>query len=131
MSDSDAPAARQLAQAYTKAWNSGDPQAVAAFFVPDGSITINRGEPYLGRAGIAAMAAGFYADIPDLALTCDTVRCAGGHAAYLWSFTGTFAATGNAMQISGWEEWTLAKDGLIATSLGWFDADEYARQAGM
>ena len=80
MSDSDATAARQLAQAYTKAWNSGDPQAVAAFFAPDGSITINRGEPYLGRAGIAAMAAGFYADIPDLALTCDTVRCAGGHA---------------------------------------------------
>lgn len=117
-----------LANAYTAAWNSGRPEAVAAFFASDGCITINAGAPWHGRDGVAAMAAGFYADIPDLALRCDGVRTAGAHIAYLWTFTGTHAATGNAVTVAGWEEWQLDPDGSIRTSLGWFDADDYARQ---
>jgi len=54
-----------LAEAYTAAWNSGSSDAVAAFFAPDGQIVINRGKPWLGREGVAAMAAGFFADVPD------------------------------------------------------------------
>jgi uncharacterized protein (TIGR02246 family) len=117
-----------LADAYTAAWNSGDPAAVASFFAADGGITINAGTPWHGRDGVAAMAAGFFADIPDLTLRCDGIRTAGNHIAYLWTFTGTFAATGNPVTVSGWEEWQLAGDGLIQWSLGWFDADDYARQ---
>lgn len=117
-----------LAEAYTAAWNSGDPAAVAAFFAADGSITINAGTPWPGCDGVMAMAAGFYADIPDLALTCDAVRSAGAHLVYLWTFTGTHVG-GRPVRVSGWEEWHLAPGGLIARSLGWFDADDYARQA--
>jgi uncharacterized protein (TIGR02246 family) len=120
--------AQALAAAYTAAWNTGDPAAVAAFFASDGSITINGGNPWPGRDGVAAMAAGFYADIPDLALRCDGVRAAGPHLLYLWTFTGTFAATGKPLTVTGWEEWQIGADGLIASSLGWFDADDYARQ---
>jgi hypothetical protein len=36
--------------------------------------------------------------------------------------------TGKAVRISGYEEWTLGADGLIATSLGHFDEAEYQRQ---
>ncbi|TFU05693.1 nuclear transport factor 2 family protein [Polymorphobacter arshaanensis] len=117
-----------LAEAYTAAWNSGSADAVAAFFAPDGSITINAGEPWHGRGGVAAMAAGFFADIPDLALRCDGIRVAGTHIVYLWTFTGTHADTGNNVHVIGWEEWQLAADGSIQTSLGWFDADDYSRQ---
>ena len=119
---------RQLADAYTAAWNTGSPEAVAAFFAADGQITINRGTPWMGRSGVAEMAAGFFADVPDLELTCDDVRAAGDHVAYVWTFTGTHAGTGNSLRVAGWEEWDLDADGKIASSLGWFDAEDYARQ---
>lgn len=70
-------AMRQVADDYTNAWNSGSPDAVAEFFAPDGGIVINRGTSWEGRNGVAQMAAGFYADIPDLRLVCDGLRVAG------------------------------------------------------
>jgi hypothetical protein len=36
--------------------------------------------------------------------------------------------TGVKVKISGFEEWTIGPDGLIAASLGHFDADDYDRQ---
>ena len=118
-----------LAEAYTAAWNSGSPDAVASFFAADGQIVINRGKPWLGREGVAAMAAGFFADVPDLTLTCDEVRCAGDHVAYLWTFTGTHAGSKNPLRVVGWEEWDLDADLHVVTSCGWFDAADYERQA--
>jgi hypothetical protein len=34
----------------------------------------------------------------------------------------------NAVRVKGFESWTLDQDGLIAASLGSYDAAEYARQ---
>lgn len=120
--------ANALAAAYTAAWNTGRPDAVASFFAVDGAIIINNGSPWQGRDGVAQMAAGFYADVPDLRLTCDGVRTAGGHLTYLWTFTGTHAGTGNRLCVVGWEEWDLNEAKLITLSRGWFDDDDYARQ---
>jgi len=116
------------AAAYTAAWNRGSAEAVASFYAADGDIVINRGTPWEGRAGVAAMAAGFFADVPDLSLTCDGLRVAGDHVAYLWTFTGHHAETRKPLRISGWEEWDLDTDGKVASSRGWFDAEDYARQ---
>jgi uncharacterized protein (TIGR02246 family) len=124
----DHGAIRTIADAYTAAWNSGSADAVSAFYAEDGSIVINRGAPWEGRSGVAQMAAGFFADVPDLALVCDAVRVAGTHVAYLWTFTGTHALSGNALRVSGWEEWDLDADHKVKASRGWFDADDYARQ---
>ena len=121
---------REIAEAYTAAWNSGSPQAVAEFYATDGRIAINRGEPWRGRAGIAEMAAGFFSDVPDLILVCDKVRSAGNHVAYLWTFTGTHSKTKQPLAISGWEEWDLDAELKVKASRGWYDANEYARQAG-
>jgi uncharacterized protein (TIGR02246 family) len=117
-----------LAAAYTAAWNSGEPQAVASHYAADGSISINGGADWLGRAGVAEMAAGFMADIPDMVLRCDGVRAAGLTAIYLWTFTGTHAASGKPVSVAGWEAWELNDAGQIAASRGWFDAGDYARQ---
>ena len=129
MTISDA-AARQLAADYTAAWNTGRPEAVAGFFTEDGGIVINRGTPWQGRSGVAEMAAGFYADVPDLALVCDGIRLAGSHMVYLWTFTGTHSGTGRPLRIAGWEEWDLGDDMKVTASRGWFDAGEWARQVG-
>lgn len=90
---------------------------------------INDGTPWMGRRGVAEMAAGFFADVPDLTLSCDGVRAAGHHVVYLWTFTGSYAKTGRPLRIVGWEEWDLGEDRLVNASRGWFDAEEYVRQA--
>jgi len=126
----DHAAATALSEAYTAAWNSGSAEAVAAFYAEDGGIVINRGEPWLGRDRVTAMAAGFFADVPDLALICDGVRAAGDHVAYLWTFTGHHAGTKAPLRIVGWEEWDLDADGKVKASRGWYDAEDYARQVG-
>lgn len=118
----------QIAAAYTAAWNSGSAEAVSMFYARNGTIVINRGAPWQGRAGISAMAAGFFADVPDLSLTCDGLRVAGNHVAYLWTFTGHHVQTRNPLRISGWEEWDLDAGGKVISSRGWYDAGDYAQQ---
>jgi len=120
---------QRIAADYTAAWNSGDPAAVAAFYAEDGGIVINRGEPWQGRSRVADMAAGFFADVPDLSLVCEDVFLAGDHAVYRWRFTGHDAATKAPLNILGWEEWDLDESGKVKASRGWFDAEDYARQA--
>ncbi|MBY8974271.1 nuclear transport factor 2 family protein [Rhodobacteraceae bacterium NNCM2] len=121
-------AIRQMAHNYTAAWNSKSPEAVAAHFAEDGRIVINRGEASEGRDAIAAMAGGFFADVPDLELTCDDVRNSGNHVLFAWTFTGHDSINGNALTARGWEEWDLGADLKIRSSRGWFDADDYAQQ---
>lgn len=104
---------------------------MAAFFAPDGQIIINDGEPWLGREGVALMASGFFADVPDLQLVCDGVRVAGSHVVYLWTFTGTHATSKRKLRVTGWEEWDLNDALKVDSSFGWFDADDYARQTRM
>jgi uncharacterized protein (TIGR02246 family) len=124
----DHDAAMALAEAYTAAWNTGSPEAVAAFYAADGSIVINRGNPWEGRARVADMAAAFFADVRDMRVFCDQVRCAGDHVAYLWTFTGLHAGTGNPLRVVGWEEWDLDPEHKVKSSRGWYDAEDYARQ---
>lgn len=118
----------KLAKDYTAAWNSKSAEAVASFYAVDGEIVINRGEPWIGRSRVAEMAAGFYADVPDLNLVCDKIRIAGDHAIFVWTFTGHDAQTGNPLNIQGWEEWDIGEDAKVKASRGWFDGDDYARQ---
>ena len=124
----DPQAVTELARTYTAAWNSGSADNVARHYADDGQIVINRGEPWQGRARIADMAAGFFTDVPDLALTCDELRCAGSHVLYAWTFTGHDAKTGRPLRVRGWEEWDLDEDLKVQASRGWYDADVYARQ---
>ena len=50
---------------------------------------------------------------------------------YFWTLTGINSGpggTGRAVRVSGHEDWRIGADGLIAESLGHYDAAEYARQ---
>jgi uncharacterized protein (TIGR02246 family) len=124
----DLESVRRMAESYTVAWNAKDPDAVAGHYAADGSIVINCGDPWEGRAKVSEMAAGFYADVPDLSLTCDDLRIAGDHVIYVWTFTGHDAGTGNSLEIRGWEEWEIGDDLKVTSSRGWSDAEGYARQ---
>jgi uncharacterized protein (TIGR02246 family) len=75
----DPDAAAKRANDYTAAWNSKSTAAVASFYAEDGEIIINNGDPWTGRSRVQDIAAGFYADVPDLTLSCDDLRCSGSH----------------------------------------------------
>lgn len=122
---------KAMAAEYTAAWCSQVPASVAAHFAVDGSLRINSGAPAIGRTAIAASAQAFMTSFPDIVVTMDSLQVDGHSAVYHWTLTGTNTGpggTGNAVRISGYEEWSLAADGSIARSLGHFDEAEYARQ---
>ena len=122
---------KEFAARYTAAWCSQDPASVAAFFAEDGSLKINDGEPSVGRGAITAAAQSFMTSLPDMVVAMDGVALDGNNAIYRWTLTGTNTGpggTGNAVHISGYEEWTFTADGLIAESRGHFDAADYERQ---
>jgi hypothetical protein len=124
MTDTDL---HDFARRYTEAWCSGDPTRVAEHYAPDGSLTINAGAPSVGRAAITDAARSFMDAFPDLEVLFDDLR---GNE-YHWTLVGTNTGpggTGNRVRISGYEEWTIGSDGLIAASLGHFDEADYARQ---
>lgn len=118
----------EIAASYTAAWNSGSATAVANHYAPEGGIVINRGAPWAGRAQVQKMSEGFFADVPDLSLTCDGLRVMGDHVIYLWTFTGHHSGTKNPLLIVGAEEWDLDGAGKVLASRGWYDAADYARQ---
>jgi hypothetical protein len=122
---------RGFAEDYTAAWCSMDPAAVAAHYAPEGSLSINGGVPAVGRDALTAVAASFYEALPDMQVFLRELVVGGDRIEYHWSFTGTNTGpggTGNGVRVDGFEAWTIGADGLIATSIGNYDAEEYARQ---
>jgi len=127
----DIDVVRAFGAQYAAAWCSQNAASVAAFFSPDGSLTINDGPPSVGRDAIARAAQAFMTTFPDLAVAMDGVSLEGAHAIFRWTATGTSTGaggTGRAVRFSGYEEWTFGGDGLVAKSLGHFDEADYRRQ---
>jgi len=122
---------RDFATRYTAAWCSQDANSVAAFFSPSGSLSINDGAPAVGRSAIAAAARVFMTDFPDLQVTMDDLLDEGERVIYKWTLSGTNSGpggTGQRVRISGFEEWRMSDDGLVAESQGHFDGAAYQRQ---
>ncbi len=122
---------REFARRYTQAWCSQDPASVAAFYSPNGSLTVNGGDPAVGRGAITEAARGFMTTFPDLQVMMDDLLIRGDRAEYHWTLIGTNTGpggTGRRVHIGGFEVWKIGVDGLIAESRGSFDGAEYRRQ---
>ena len=121
----------QFGQDYTEAWNSLHPEKVVSFYAEDGSLTVNHGTPAMGREQLAALVGSYMEAFPDMLLTMDSLTEDAGTYRYYWAFTGTNTGsgrTGNKVKFSGFEEWTMNIDGLVQTSIGSYDAEDYNRQ---
>jgi steroid delta-isomerase-like uncharacterized protein len=122
---------KNLAEGYTAAWCSQNAASVAAFYSPDGSLTINDGPPAVGRAAITEAAQEFMTSFPDMKVFLDDLTIDGERAVYHWTLQGRNTGpggTGKQIRISGFEQWRIGADGLIAESRGHFDSAEYLRQ---
>jgi hypothetical protein len=125
------PNLHDFATRYTAAWCSQNATSVAAFFSPDGSLTINNGSPSVGRAAITEAAQSFMTAFPDLCILMDRIIDRGDRTEYYWTLTGTNTGpggTGNPVRFSGYESWRFSPDELILDSQGCFDAADYSRQ---
>ena len=127
----DASELSELATRYAAAWSGQDPTAFAAFYAEDASFRINDGKPSIGRAAIEQTAREFMTAFPDMVVSLVEVRRADDVVEFHWHWTGTNSGpggTGNAVDLVGFEEWTIDEDGLILTSQGHMDDAEYQRQ---
>ena len=121
----------EFARRYTDAWCSQNPTRVAEHYAPEGSLTINGGSPSVGRVAIAEAARSFMTAFPDLQVRMNDLLMQPRGVEYHWTLLGTNTGpggTGRRVQISGFEEWTIGADGLIAASQGHYDQAEYDRQ---
>ena len=120
-----------VARRYTEAWCSQDPARVAEHYASEGALTINGGTPSVGRTAITEAARSFMTAFPDVQVPMDDVIVKDDATEYHWTLVGTNTGpggTGNRVRISGFEEWTLGDDGLVAESQGHYDQAEYDRQ---
>ena len=122
---------RDFAMRYTAAWCSQNPSSVAALYSLDGSLTVNDDPPAVGRDAITEVAQSFMTAFTDLCVVMNDLVLQDDQAEYYWTLTGTNTGpggTGHRVRVSGLEKWRLGANGLIASSQGHFDADEYRRQ---
>lgn len=122
---------KEFAAKYAAAWCSQNAASVAAFYAENGSLKINNGTPSIGRKAITVAAQDFMTAFPDMVVTMDKLIVDGNHAVFHWTLIGTNTGpggTGNPVEISGYEEWTIGPDGLIAGSKGHFDEADYEHQ---
>jgi len=124
-------AAWELVIRASAAWSSQDAEGVAACYEDGASLTINRGTPAIGRAQLEATAASYMSAFPDLRVSVDHVLVAGDAIFWVWTLTGTNTGpggSGNRVRVSGIEVWTMGETGLVANSVGYYDATAYERQ---
>lgn len=120
-----------FAEGYADAWSGGDPVAFAAFYAENGTLRINDGEPSSGRDAVEQTARDFMTAFPDMTITLVRLERDGDYVNFHWRWTGTNTGpggTGAAVDLTGYEQWTLDDDGLILYSQGHLDEDEYQRQ---
>jgi uncharacterized protein (TIGR02246 family) len=120
-----------FATRYAAAWSGQDPAAFAAFYAENGSLRINDGEASVGRDAVTETARSFMEAFPDMVVRLVELREKDDYIEFHWQWTGTntgAGGTGNAVDLRGYEQWTLDENGLILESLGHLDEAEYQRQ---
>ena len=131
MEQSETTDLTDFATHYAAAWSSQDPVELASFYAENGSLRINDGEPSIGREAITETARGFMTAFPDMVVRLVELRRTDDYVEFHWHWTGTNTGpggTGNAVELRGYERWTLDEDGKIVESFGQFDDAEYQRQ---
>ncbi|MCX7550506.1 ester cyclase [Xanthomarina sp. F2636L] len=120
-----------FAKSYAQVWCSQRPNFVSSFFAEDGVLQINDDSPAIGTEAITNVVKGFMYNFPDLVVSMDSLITNSDKTRFYWTLNGTnngANGTGNKVKISGFEEWTINKEGFIQDSKAYFDAEEYQQQ---
>ncbi len=121
----------EFATRYAAAWSSQDPELLSSFYSENGLLQVNDSDPSVGREEITQTAQSFMSAFPDMVVKLVELRRFGDQVQFHWHWTGTNTGpggNGNAVDLRGYEQWTLDDGGLILQSLGHYDEAEYLRQ---
>ena len=81
---------KELVTQLVAAWNSHDPERVAAFYTEDCyGLDVAIARPQIGREGVERMFEAYYHAFPDLEIIPDDVIVAGDHVALFWTASAT------------------------------------------
>lgn len=134
-------ATRELVDAYFAAWNSGDPDAVAARFVPAGlrhwrvvnNPATHTPERFEGREEIAAGVKVFMDAVPDLRVEPGVYAETDDGAVFEWTCVGTHTGAwgdwpgqGEDLELPGVSIITIARGAILEERM-YFDPDMMAR----
>ncbi len=119
-----------FATRYAAAWSGQNPVAFGEFYEATGSLIVN-GSASSGRAAVVETARSYMAAFPDMVVRLDSLLEEPDATVFHWTWSGTNTGpggTGRSVRIAGYERWTFGAHGLLMTSDGHFDSDEYQRQ---
>lgn len=129
---------RQLAEQLTDAWNSHDPQRVAALCAADyEGENVGEATPHRGPAGMAASVAAYLAAFPDLQFTVDEAVIQGERVAQVWQAHAThrgplmnIPGTGRRIAVRGASLLTF-KEGRLYRAVYVWDVAGLLREIGL
>jgi len=104
---------------------------MASLYAEDGTLIVNNGTPAIGRKQLAETSQSYMEAFPDMKLTMDSLTVESETYRYYWTFKGTNTGpggTGNKVNFSGFEEWTMNDKGHVQKSIGTYDSKDYQRQ---
>jgi steroid delta-isomerase-like uncharacterized protein len=128
----------QLGAELIAAWNSHDPDRVAALYAADFvGLDIAQPEPQVGSEGIRRCLAGSFQAFPDLRISADATVIDHSQMVLVWTARGTqqgtlmhIPPTGRAVQVQGMTLFTI-QDGQIARSQSVWDLAGMLRAIGL
>jgi hypothetical protein len=122
---------REFAKGFAAAWCSHNAASVAAHYSPRGSRGPHGAAPNVGRSAIEVSVQQLMTAFPDLHIALGDVLIVGDAVDVHWTLTGVYSGpggTGQRVCITGFEEWRMGEDGLIAESRVNFDKADFQRQ---
>jgi steroid delta-isomerase-like uncharacterized protein len=123
-----------IAQKWTAAWNSHDPEKLLSAFTSDVFYEdVAFGEVSHGSAELRKFAASEFQAVPDLKIEMLRASVHDGHGNIEWSFSGTdkdMFKTGKKFSVRGVSVIDV-REGKIARSLDYYDVATIMRQVGL
>ena len=130
----DKPGKQSLLEKQFAAWNSHDPDKVAACYTDDATYEdVAFGEVAHGREELKKMAAGFFAAVPDMKLEIVSSSQHGNEGSVEWVFSGTDAGlykTGKKFSVRGASRFQL-RGGKFSSNKDFYDSASIMRQVGV
>jgi steroid delta-isomerase-like uncharacterized protein len=129
----------ELIAAYESALNAHDPEAVAALYTDDATVTeaVQDGSTFNGRDAIEAWIAANFAGIPDLTVTTESVVSEGNRIAWAWVYHGSYTGEYSGLPPGQGQQITLPgasfldlREGKIASETIYFDNRAFLTQVG-
>ena len=122
---------KAFAKRYAEAWSSNDPGNVLALHSESSRLSVNDGEPAIGKSEIQKVVEAFMEGFPDLYIQVNDVVIEKRGIVFYCNAIATNSApggTGNKIDIEIHEIWTFDENGKFTELSAYDDPEEFERQ---